>query len=283
MALDYNGSHNLMRFPNFKLKALSLSFDDGLKTDERLVKIILDYGLKGTFNLNSGYMADKADQMRLDLEKACNLYLSSGMEVAVHGGYHVPVDKVDTAIAVNDLIRDRVSLEKIFGRVIKGMAYPLGSTDLNSKNVAKSCGFKYARTINDTEKFNLPEDWLMLNPTTSCANSKTLELIKEFVSLGESQYFWFNEPRFFCLWGHSFDFIAEKDWDKFIDFAKIVSNASDIWLATVGEVHDYVQAFERLEFSADGICVKNPSATDVYIKYYNGKNVVVPAGKTINL
>ena len=43
-----------LRFPGGKIKALTLSYDDGVEQDEKLVDIMVKYGLKGTFNLNSG-------------------------------------------------------------------------------------------------------------------------------------------------------------------------------------------------------------------------------------
>lgn len=36
------------------MKLLTFSFDDGNEDDVRLVEILNRYGLKGTFNLNSG-------------------------------------------------------------------------------------------------------------------------------------------------------------------------------------------------------------------------------------
>jgi len=283
MALDYSGSHNLMRFPGFKLKALSLSYDDGLKTDKRLIDIMLKYGLKGTFNLNLGCISENTSDKLLTEKEAYELYTSSGMEVAVNGRHHVLVDKVDKSVAVNYLISDRGALEKLFGKVVKGLTYPFGALDENSANLFKICGFKYARTTNNTDNFNLPSNWLTLNPTTKNSSSNVLDLAKEFVELKECGYFWFNEPRFFCACGHSCDFLTEKDWDKFVEFAKIVSSAKDIWFASVGEVCDYVTAFERLEFSAEGAYIKNPTAIDVYVKYFNGENIVIPSGKTIKI
>ena len=53
-----------------------------------------------------------------------------------------------------------------------------------------------------------------------------------------------------------------------------------IWYATNGEIYEYVQAFDRLEFSADGESVYNPSAIDVYIQSLKGE-LLVSAGKTV--
>lgn len=284
MALNYGGSYNLMRFPGFRLKAVTLSYDDGLKTDARLVDIMTKYGLKGTFNLNSSHILNGVDKDRLLSKKdALILFSSSGMEVAAHCGCHLFVDKGDAATAIKDLIKDRVALEDTFQTIVKGLAYPLGTLSEESTKIAKSCGFSYVRTINETQNFDLPNDGFKFNPTTSNTNPRFLELTEEFLSIGESKYFWFNEPRLFYLWRHTFEFSRDKDWSKMEDFAKLVGSVTDVWHATNIEIFDYVRAFKRLQFSAEGTFVYNPSAIDVYIKYFNGKNIVVPAGNTIKL
>ena len=46
-----------MRFPGGKAKAFTMSYDDGVEQDIRLIDIMEKHGLKGTFNLNSGLFA----------------------------------------------------------------------------------------------------------------------------------------------------------------------------------------------------------------------------------
>ena len=46
--------NTFIRFPEGKSKAFTLSYDDGVRQDKRFVKILNKYGLKSTFNLNSG-------------------------------------------------------------------------------------------------------------------------------------------------------------------------------------------------------------------------------------
>ena len=41
---------------NGKKKAITFSFDDGVSQDIRLIELFNKYGLKGTFNLNSGFL-----------------------------------------------------------------------------------------------------------------------------------------------------------------------------------------------------------------------------------
>lgn len=72
-----------IRFPCFKLKAVTLSYDDGVRQDKRLISIMQKYGLKGTFNINAGIFSDKNEgkgKGRMSKQEALGLYIPSGME-----------------------------------------------------------------------------------------------------------------------------------------------------------------------------------------------------------
>ena len=75
-------------FPGFKRMAVTLSYDDAVKQDKRLISIMQQHGLKGTFNVNSGLLSGNGNHMTAD--EAYALYTGSGMEVAVHGYKHLP-------------------------------------------------------------------------------------------------------------------------------------------------------------------------------------------------
>ena len=88
-------SNICMRFPGGKRKALTLSYDDGVEQDIRLIDIMKKHGLKGTFNINSGMYAPEGTvypegtiHRRMSKSMALELYQNSGMEVAVHGLKH---------------------------------------------------------------------------------------------------------------------------------------------------------------------------------------------------
>ena len=82
-----------MRFKNGKSKALTLSYDDGVVQDIRLIDIMTKYGLKGTFNIDGGlFLPEDAEREkyygRMKLSEAKALYQPSGQEVALHGFKH---------------------------------------------------------------------------------------------------------------------------------------------------------------------------------------------------
>lgn len=274
-----------IRFPNFKIKAVTLSYDDGVRQDKRLIEIMRKHGLKGTFNINGGLFSasyNGEEKGRMTKDEALETYASSNVEVAVHGYQHFSLGAVDSALAVNDVLTDRKELEKTFGRIIKGMAYANGSCNATAVEILKQCGISYSRTTVTTENFNLPENWLLLHPTCHHKNPRLMELAKRFVEIGTSPYYWANKPQMFYLWGHSYEFDNDGNWNVIEEFAEYIGGREEIWYATNGEIFDYVTACERLEFSADASFVRNPSHLDVYIDYF-GKKVVIPAGKTVAL
>lgn len=265
-----------MRFPDFKRKALTLSYDDDDLHNRRLVEILNRYGLKGTFNLNSGFFGIAG---YLSAEEAVELFKDSPHEVAVHGFRHCSLDRVDSATAVNDIIEDRKTLEKLFGRVIKGMAYANGFYDDKVVEMLKQCGISYARTTVSTGNFDMTNDWLKMPATCHHKAPNLMDLAKQFVEETGQGYFWSRSPKLFYLWGHSFEFAREDNWQVMEEFAKYIGGREEIWYATNGEIYDYAKAFERLEFSVDGKYVYNPSAREVFFMTLDGKNVSVKAGE----
>ena len=49
---------------NGKMKAITFSYDDGVTQDKRLIEIFNKYGLKATFNLNSGLLGKERTLVR---------------------------------------------------------------------------------------------------------------------------------------------------------------------------------------------------------------------------
>ncbi len=269
-----------LRFPDFKTKALTLSYDDGIRQDKRLIEIMQKHGLKGTFNINSGWFANNENGSNFTREEALKLYNQPGIEVAVHGHRHFSLTDMDIHLGINDILTDRKELENLFGRVIKGMAYANGSYNEEIAENLKKLGISYARTIVSTEKFDLPADWLQLPTTCHHANPRLMELAEKFVTDNEGEYYWQKDLQLFYLWGHSFEF--DNHWDIIEEFAEYVGNRKNIWYATNGEIYDYLQCAKQLQFSADGRFVRNLSCMDIYIDYIEKKRVVY-AGKTIDI
>ena len=116
-----------MKLKDGRSKVITLSYDDGVFQDIRLVEIMGRYGIKGTFNLNSGcyFPEDKvreASRGRLKRSEAAELFIDSGHEVAVHSYTHPRLEKMDTTEMLSEIIEDRKDIESCYHTVARGMA-----------------------------------------------------------------------------------------------------------------------------------------------------------------
>ena len=85
------------------------------------------------------------------------------------------------------------------------------------------------------------------------------------------------------VWGHSYEFERDNNWELIENFCKMMSDKDDIWYATNIEIVDYFEAFKRLEFTVNLDYVYNPTVTDVWITINSKHKVVIPAGQTVCL
>ena len=268
-----------LRFPSGKAKALTLSYDDGVIYDQKLIEIMQKYGVKGTFNINSGLFGQGR---RLSEEQVKSLYQNSGMEVAIHGLYHFWPNALHGTQIYKEFITDKENLENLFGGVVRGMAYAQGVYTDEVINALKEIGIVYGRTVTDNLRpFDLPTDWLTIKPTCKHTSPRLKELTNLFIDTDPDKQR-NKQPMMFYLWGHSYEFEDANNWGLIEDFCKTVGNREDIWYATNIEIYDYVKAFDSLAFSVDGTKVYNPSATDVYLRV-GGTTCVAYAGKTTKI
>ena len=280
-----------MRYPGGKPKALTLSYDDGVEPDKTLVAKMTAHGIRGTFNLNSGRFpssgspAPSPEQRAhsvMPLKDAQSLYLGSGMEVAVHGVTHPFLEQLPLSMAAYEVLEDRRQLERWFQTPVQGMAYPFGTYSDQVVEMLKTAGIHYARTCNVHHSFAQPTDWLRLPATCHHNDPKLLELAKIFVEQEPNTAAYQLEPWLFYLWGHSYEFEDNQNWQVIDQFFETVAGKPDIWYATNGEIYDYTTAYRRLEFSVEGHLVRNPSAMSVWI-YCAGKTIQIPSGAELSL
>ena len=278
-----------MCFPEGKKKALTLSYDDGVEQDIRLLEIMNRHGIKGTFNLNSKYFeteertyTEGAVHRPLGRKRAVEVYTQAqkdGHEVAVHGYEHPFWDQLPSDLMAYDIIRDRERLEELFGGIIRGSAYPYGTHSDETAAVLGKCGICYSRTVVSTGKFSLPKEWLKM-PATCHHNDPNLPaLTKKFVTEAPPKN---RAPWLFYLWGHSYEFEGNNNWEVIERFCEEIGGKADIWYATNIEIYDYIAAYEALRYSLRGTCVYNPSAIPVWVELNNSVLCVAP-GETLTL
>ena len=82
------------------------------------------------------------------------------------------------------------------------------------------------------------------------------------------------------VWGHSFEFEKNDNWNVIEEFCSMISNQDDIWYATNIEIVDYLESFERLQFAADRSFVYNPNVASCWITINDSKIVELKGGET---
>lgn len=276
-----------MRYPGGKKKAITFSYDDGVEQDIRLMEIFNQYGLKGTFNLNGcryeqeSYTYPEGTIHRpMGRKMALETYggeLGKPHEIAVHSYTHPFLERMPRNVAVYEIVKDREQLENLFGRVIRGCAYPMGTFSDMTVEVLRNCGIAYARTTVATGTFAIPHDWLRMPSTCHHNDQRLFSLADTFL---EGQPNGWVDPWLFYVWGHAYEFENDNNWERIETFCQKVSGREDVWYATNIEIYDYVQAYEALQFSADFRMVKNPSALTVWFDF-DGGSVMVKPGETI--
>lgn len=258
-------------FPGGKHKVLTMSYDDGKLQDRRLVNLFNVHHIKGTFHINGGLFDNS---IRINQEELVKLY--EGHEIACHTLTHPTIARCPKEQIVNEILKDREILEDIIKAPVRGLSYPNGSYNEMIKKMLPMLGIAYSRTVNGTYKFDLPSDWMEWNPTCH-HNMNLMELAEEFVSMHKTQYLYMM-----YVWGHSYDFERDNNWELIESFCEYISDREDIWYATNIEIVDYLQAVERLIYTASGNGVYNPSVLDVWISI-DGQIIKVESGKYTTL
>lgn len=277
-------------YPGYTNKAVTFSYDDGIyAADSVLVPLFNKYGIKGSFNL----IGNKIPTDETELANFKKLY--EGHEVTNHSQTHPKINLESSGITINDAFNDiingRNSIKAVFGDSFNtakwGFVWPYARpegrkaesdkpyvTELEEKLAAE--GAVYIRTVSSTGRFDLPQNWLLWNPTSKDIDTnKSIFYMEKYTDefLQDTK----SGLRLLYLWGHASE-LSLNGGVGFVKleniFKKLTADGVNIWSATNMEIYDYVNAARAI--TINGTRVENPSDTDVYISI-NGIRTVVPA------
>lgn len=214
-------------------KALTFSYDDGIEQDRKLVEIFNKYGMKATFNLNTGIQTPESNFEiegvyinRMKQEGLEELY--RGHEIATHGLTHAAPTGMTKEQLDKEFLTDMSNIERIYGTYPVGMAYAYGCVDDEVVKYLKSIGIKYGRTVEASHSFEIPKEPLKLKATCHHDDDMLLELAEKFLKAEPKE----NEQMLFYVWGHSYEFDVNNNWDRIEEFCKMMSGKADIFYGT---------------------------------------------------
>ena len=250
-------------FPEGKPKALTFSYDDGNVADRRLVGIFNKYKMKSSFHLNAGTLGVGNNIQASEVAE-----LFRGHEISCHSFTHPFLERISKTEVVREMFDDRLALEALAGYPVRGMSYPYGTYSPEVIETLKSLDIVYARTVQSTGRFTLPENFLEWHPT--CHHKGNL--MEKAAEFNKIKY----PLAVFYVWGHSYEFDRENNWNLIEDFCAEISGDETIWYATNIEIYDYVAALKRLEFSADSSLVKNPNSMPLWLNVNGNTEKIMP-------
>ena len=172
-----------MRFPGGMEKAITFSYDDGVRQDRRLVEILNRYGLTATFNISFGLFGveergvssdPNVDVSKLEQQEALALY--AGHEIAGHCLRHANLTGLGAPAAMYEILEDKKQLEQLAGRPLRSFAYPYGAFDPQVQQLLELAGYQSARTTRSTYGFDLPQNLLVWDPTCHHRDPRLMEL-----------------------------------------------------------------------------------------------------------
>ncbi len=267
-------------YPNFKSKAVTFSYDDGIIQDIKTIEILRKHNMKGTFNLNYGqsnepkFRIDKGgkeiDCSHLDLEKNISVY--DGMEIANHTLNHPHLQDLSYNVQEEEYSLGREKLEKLFQRKVYGAAYPYGTYNRDTFKVQKKLNVEYDRTTRSTYDFSLPYNWLLWNPTIHHRDKRIYKILEEFQKADK-------ELALLYIWGHSYEFAIDHNFELLDDICKILEMNDEIACMTNHEIYTYVNAANSLYYSRMTKEFINISDVDIYLVCDNKKIIVPKKGR----
>lgn len=216
-------------------KAVTFSYDDGVEQDLRLLSIFNKYNLKATFNVNTGLNYDNSAWMYKELEvRRLNLWEHikdyEGHEIAVHTITHPHLELLENELVDKEILEDKQQITEWFGVEPVGMAYPYGTYNDYALKRLPEYGIRYSRGVESSYDFEEQDNLLEFRPTCHHRDERLFELAEKFITMKP------DKPQIFYVWGHSYEFEGDHNWDRFEEFCKLISGRDDIFYGTNEEV-----------------------------------------------
>ncbi len=215
-------------------KYITLSFDDGITQDLKMIEILKKYNCPCTFNINTGlyganwtWVADALNSPGLSHLRWTKEQLESGIydgfDVEVHTLNHGSLKNMTDKQVIREVGKDAQNIAGLFGAKPVGMAYPGGDTEYNDHTIdviVANTDIRFGRGITSTYGFALPQYFMTWQPTCSFSDGRLMSLTKQFI---EAEC---TEDMLLYVWGHAYELDAFNTWERFDEFIRTITEAA---------------------------------------------------------
>lgn len=222
------------KYPNSCLKAVTFSFDDGINNDIKVVELLNKYGLKATFNINTGkanhddkWYFEEKEVYHLTMDEMKILY--KGHEVASHSYSHPHIEKLTHEQKCEEIKKDIKNIETCFNQKVKGFISPYGVRDDDLFLAMKENNIKFGRGVTSTHSFDIPSNLLDYQPSLRMFEKDFDKVIDEFINLKPIK------KQVLFIWTHSYEINTNERWTEFENLLKKLSQQEDIYFSTNSE------------------------------------------------
>lgn len=199
-------------------KYITISFDDGITQDARIMELFRKHGLDNcTFFVNTGlgganwswvgehYGRPDVPHLRYTVEQL-KTGLYDGFDMECHTLTHPSLKNLSAHAVVDEVQGDADNILEITGIRPVGISWPGGDTEWNDNNltwVYEKTDIRFGRAAASTLSFDLPEYFLKWYPT--CSFVETLPgmaadgLLDRFLAAP------CEEDMLFYVWGHGYE------------------------------------------------------------------------------
>ena len=213
------------------MKYFIFSIDDGTVFDKDVLDIFKKYGIKATFNVNSGLFpfiwfnqGIPIERFDLNIKK----YLYEGHEIASHSLTHPHLTECPGEVIAKEVGEDVLNLDKIFGTTIKTFAFPFSDWDERCINIIKHIhNLKVIRLSDIDTSFRFPKDLYHVK-ITSMEIYDALVKFDDFIIDKEAQLFVFVS--------HGYDFYMTHSYKQLELLCQKVKKEKDIEIITMSEL-----------------------------------------------
>lgn len=231
-------------------KYFTMSFDDGITQDLRIIDILKKYDVDCcTFMLNTeglyGASWEWVGQLLGNPEITHQRFTKEELETGIYDGFDVqchtrthPSLKAydnDPDMIIYEVQGNADDLYDITGIKPTGMAWPGGDAECTEKTIElilENTDIRYARGIGNTFSYDLPDRFMVWQPTCSVTDQYLLNYTQNFISADAT------EDMLFYVWGHGYELDYADYYDEFERMIKMISQDDDIILVTNTEFYE---------------------------------------------
>jgi len=230
---------------------VTTSWDDGHVLDLHLAEILAEFGASATFYI-APYNREISARDRMpvsDVRSLCEQF-----EIGSHGQTHTVLTRIPLSRARREMADSKTALADLLGRPIDTFCYPRGAHNGRLADLARDCGYLYARTVRSFE-LGLPADpwragvaletarpgiheWPAVAARTAYLGLGPPRMLTDW---GTRAIALFDQARtardaVFHLWGHSWVLERRHQWGTLRRVLGHIRQFSDVTMMTNGEL-----------------------------------------------